>query len=787
MHEVEIINTIEQIRSQTDDDVDALEAKLFEQDMKHIQERKKEIEKTEQVKPNELFDHHANMIRLTREEEEYKINKYFTDITNLNQARLKKKNFALIKSFKHIDQPVNTSKGQHRAKDIWNLIDKLTNESESTPKDKTQGKFIKSYLTQPYDSYDAIQTRYHLIKATKSWLEEQSYQFIDEELLKRAREIKPGGNPSFINRLKAFINIAFKTSGEWTDRRLEIVNKLPVWTYLYMMLRCGQEQLALEVVDQNADWYKSEPNFVSYLREYLSNADKCISKETHENVLKDYQRLEYSDRNIDPYKVLLLKIIGRCELNKKSVSDVIKTTEDYLWLQLTLIRENSDHNEIWQEQYTLCELQNLMLQYGAKRFDPTGSTPWTYFNVLFATGQYERGINYLYKNEHTQLEAVHFAIALMYYGLLRVPQEPLKNGVDLLVMEEDNTKATFNFSRLIYQHIQKYNKEYPKLSLQYLFLFTLYSTKNGYSNDLLVSLARSYVRDVVISTDDYQSILGVSTIEKGRQFGYLDEYIGLLDIKNEAEYYQILLKPLANDYSERGRYISGVHVSEVAGDYQFVVDILNRQLGNVLRRPTHTVHMDIKKRKNYPHLYMDIDHHQKNYYENQTMDLPELIDFTLSTMERYEKYQHISKSIPDNKKRSIYALVHFVRGRDLYDKSEYDKALQVIGQSGVIPVSTNQNLRNIVDQFKKLDEKICNNIPDVLLIILDMLYKNWQSYIQTDEKLQPMINQALKSIENQVRSIFLFVGMIQLKIPTDTNKKLNRFGTLMLEQKITIS
>lgn len=263
----------------------------------------------------------------------------------------------------------------------------------------------------------------------------------------------------------------------------------------------------------------------------------------------------------------------------------------------------------------------------------------------------------------------------MYYGLLRVPQEPLKNGVDLLVMEENNTKATFNFSRLIYQHIQKFNKEYPKLSLQYLFLFTLYSTKNGYSNDLMVSLARSYVRDVIISTDDYQSILGVSTIEKGRQYGYLNEYKGLLDIKDEVEYCQIILKPLANDYSERGRYSSGVHVSEVAGDYHFVVDILNRQLGNVLRRPTHTVHMDIKK-KNHPHLYMNIDH-QPNDYVNQTMNLSELIDFTLSTMERYEKYQHIAKTIPDNKKRSIYALVHFVRGRDLYDKGDYDKALQV--------------------------------------------------------------------------------------------------------------
>ncbi|CAO3621472.1 unnamed protein product [Cunninghamella echinulata] len=764
---------------------------MFKQDMEHIQERKKDIEKTEQVKPNGLFEqHHINMARLSKDEEENKINKYFTDITNLNQARLKKKKFALIKVFSHMDQSINTSKGQHRAKDIWQLIDKLGCESESIPNENPQGKFIKPYLIQPYDSYDSIQTRRHLIKATRSWLEEQTLQYLDEVLLKKAHEIKPGGNPSFILRLKSFIKVTFKTGSDWTDPRLEIINDLPVWTYLFMMLRCGQDHFALEFIEEHAAWYKSEPNFVSYLKEYLTNPDRCISKETHENVLKDYQRLEYSEMNSDPYKTILLKIIGRCELNKKNMSDVIKTTEDYLWLQLTLIREQNDQNEIWQEQYTLYELQTLMLDYGAKRFDPTGSTPWTFFKILFATGQYERAINYLYKNEHTQIEATHFAIALVYYGLLRVPQEPLKNSVDLLVMEDNNAKATFNFSRLIYQYIQKFNKDYPKLSLQYIFLLTLYSTKHGYSNDIMVSLARSYVRDVIISTsvaittadDHHQSILGTSTLEKGRQTGYLDEYRYLLDIKDEKQYYQLILQPLANDFSERGRYISGVHVSELAGDYLFVIDILNRQLGNVLRRPTHTVQMDIQS-NNKMNVDEDGDGDEDRY---QTMNISDLIEFTLSIMERYEKYQHVALLIPDNKKRSIRALVQFVRGRALYDNGDYDKALQVIEQSGVIPVNTNENLRFIVDQFKKLDEKICNNIPDVLLIILDMLYKTWQSYTQTDEKLKPMVNQTLRSIENQVRSLFLFVGMIQLKIPSDTNKKLNRYGTLMLEQKVTI-
>lgn len=42
------------------------------------------------------------------------------------------------------------------------------------------------------------------------------------------------------------------------------------------------------------------------------------------------------------------------------------------------------------EQYQLGDLQNLLLKYGSKRFDPHGSNPWTYFAVLLLSLQFER-------------------------------------------------------------------------------------------------------------------------------------------------------------------------------------------------------------------------------------------------------------------------------------------------------------------------------------------------------------------------------------------------------------
>jgi hypothetical protein len=116
-------------------------------------------------------------------------------------------------------------------------------------------------------------------------------------------------------------------------------------------------------------------------------------------------------------------------------------------------------------------------------------------------------------------------------------------------MEDNNNTVTLNFTRMIYQYLhhstvnnntdidkreygalstkpsttatkkQKvpYIKRHPINSLHYLLLMTLYSTQTGYFNNNMVTLARSYVRDLILSTDDYKYILGIPQPDIGKQ------------------------------------------------------------------------------------------------------------------------------------------------------------------------------------------------------------------------------------------------------------------------------
>ena len=77
--------------------------------------------------------------------------------------------------------------------------------------------------------------------------------------------------------------------------------------------------------------------FVKYFAEYVESEDRTLSASMQERLLSDFnQRIRYSSDSVDPYKLTLYKIIGRCELNKRT-TPVIGALEDFIWLQVRLV------------------------------------------------------------------------------------------------------------------------------------------------------------------------------------------------------------------------------------------------------------------------------------------------------------------------------------------------------------------------------------------------------------------------------------------------------------------
>jgi hypothetical protein len=117
------------------------------------------------------------------------MNDFAKVLIDTNKKRLLKTDHAIIKALSHVMvnnmediQPTSamdtggegiTKTKDHRVTDAWELLDKLTGESETAINERIQGRYISTYLVAPVDSPEALETRCDLIKKSKAWLEKQ--------------------------------------------------------------------------------------------------------------------------------------------------------------------------------------------------------------------------------------------------------------------------------------------------------------------------------------------------------------------------------------------------------------------------------------------------------------------------------------------------------------------------------------------------------------------------------------------------------------------------------------
>lgn len=82
------------------------------------------------------------------------------------------------------------------------------------------------------------------------------------------------------------------------------------------------------------------------------------------------------------------------------------------------MREVTDTEGYPYERYRLEDLKKLVSVNVDQSTDM-----WAHLKTLLLTLQFEKAIDYIYSEQNSLLESTHFAIALAYHGLLKIPSE----------------------------------------------------------------------------------------------------------------------------------------------------------------------------------------------------------------------------------------------------------------------------------------------------------------------------------------------------------------------------
>lgn len=397
-----------------------------------------------------------------------------------------------------------------------------------------------------------------LTEGALAFLQEQYANLIEAEIARQPTTAKQGGVPGEDSTIRAYLNVVYSRAEHRPHTSLT-VDGVNAWAYVYFMLRCGWIGPALKFVERHKEKFGT---FHPYFNEYATNKRRL--PQSWESCCKEFNSSVRMDK--DPYKLTVWNLVSRSDINEfRAFRGVISSTQDFIWYKLMLVSHEPVSEKMKAQELRLFQVQQQLSSLGPAHFNPAGRSPFIYLFVLLSVQLFEQGIAFLYSSTPYQTEAIHMAIALNYYGLLRVPS--LAPSADLpveLLLASPTAGETiaFNFPRIIHDYASRLVASNPVEALTYCALLD--------SSTLL-----QCVSDIVYNSGDLDMFLGRKFSDNNKQEGMVEKFFQ----KNQTKEIQLAV---ARQCQASGKIEEAVKLFEVADEPEAALQLLTRQLSKLL-------------------------------------------------------------------------------------------------------------------------------------------------------------------------------------------------------------
>ena len=522
-------------------------------------------------------------------------------VERLNEARLKEEDYPLLTEFMGVE---STLRGDSASQLIDAYKALIETAAEGTPKATKARGFTDAYLDDSPSSSRRFGVRRHILESSRKALEKQFYEHLTSVVDRNVREANLGGVPTPMQRVRAYIrvrearrdlapeNVELKRLGENGDY---------CWALVYYLLRSGLiNEAAAYVADRQSAFSTVDRNFQTYILDYVKDGRRRLSAANQTKIQGEYaQRMRaLPDSNSeDPYRMACVKIIGRCELNKRSLDNIRQGVEDWMWLQFCLAREVNRAEELSTEVFGLQNVQETIREIGTRHFSKgseNSSGFGTFFYLQILGGLYEEAVNYLYSFSY--ISAVHFAIALNYYGLLRVSNFMSKDldlgesPLPLWTRRQANRKVSRNtqdqhqldFGRMIGFYTRDFRASSVTSAVDYLVLLCLNADLPAPLGPDQASLCHEALRELVLETRAFAQLLGDIYADGTHMSGAIERRLPLIRLDGEQGYLRRVTMQAASVADTNGRTTDAVLLYHLAEDYNNVIVVINRAMSDAL-------------------------------------------------------------------------------------------------------------------------------------------------------------------------------------------------------------
>jgi nuclear pore complex protein Nup93 len=519
--------------------------------------------------------------RLRRDKE----GKFAEKVQNLNSARVNRQAFPILQEFCNVESQNSEEYVEHVVKAYKGMMEIVEEASEGQivpgRGDIKERQFAAAYLDESQTSASAVQIKKRILQGTSRHLEKQFFQELEAFIAKNPREANLGGVPNVMSKVRAFVRLrAARKDLAPDDTDLQMLGEDYVWALIFYLLRSGHVREAVEYVASNAVAFRAiDRNFVTYITDYHNSSEKRLRRELQDRINNEYnQRVRIApEGSIDPFRMACYNIIGRCDMVKKSLDGLYHDMPDWLWLQFTLAREVNRADEIATEVYGLNEVQATIDNIVSKH---ATSAPGfgVFFYLQILSGRFEQAIHFLYSYQY--VDAVHFAIALDYYGMLRVAGQGAPDG-DLLTFSTRG-QPQLSFARMIGYYTQDFRAANVVAAVDYLTLLCLNSDLPGEAGKQQAGQCHEALRELVLESREFAQLLGDVREDGQRLAGAIEERIKLLGLADTDDFVKRVTIQAASIADDNGRVTDAVLLYHLAEEYNNVLAICNRSLSEAV-------------------------------------------------------------------------------------------------------------------------------------------------------------------------------------------------------------
>ncbi|KAE8148846.1 putative nuclear pore protein [Aspergillus avenaceus] len=713
-----------------------------------------------------------------------KMGHYADKVQLLNSARLRASTFPILHEFSEVESRVGGDVPRQLF-DAYHALISIVKEPPSIltapePNSLRERHFSGDYLDESPNSRRAVGLRKRIVEGSRTFLERLFYNEVENVIAKNPREAQLGGIPTVINKIRAYIRLRAARKDLAPDgTELQLVGQDYCWILIFYLLRCGFVTEAAEYVSQDPGFRSLDHKFVTYMTTYAQT--RRLPRDLQQKINGEYQQRSRNapDNTVDPYRMACYKIIGRCDLGRRRLEGVNQSVEDWMWLQFSLAREDDRAEEIAGDVFGLEDIQTDITEIGQRVFSKGQEGPGgygTFFLLQILGGMFEQAISYL--GSYSPVSAVHFAIALSYYGLLRV-SDFYTSGEEILSFSVKQYPQ-INFGYLVTQYTKEFRTGYVEAAVDYFSLLCLNADLPGSLGKSQASVCHEALREYILETRDFAKLLGDIQSDGSRIKGMIEQRISLIKLVDQEDFLKTITVQAAAVADDKGLIADAVLLYHLAEDYDRVVDIINRALSDAVTIELGSPALKLQPLRPRTHLQEDGlesvptksgSSLSLTAVEDPVVLAKNIISLYNSNALYYQRIRQVNRD-------ACGLLLRMMEAKVEVETGEWTSALDAINALNILPLRARGSvpyIRGAAQAFSSFPMAISRNVGHVIMWSITCIgheRERLKSGVYENEIRQSLADDLLV----MAKDLMIFSGMVKYKLPPRVYETLARAG-----------